>query len=246
MSRDSRLDRWSEHAVRVGLFSALLGAVTLFVCALVTWPVATGVVLSYVAAFALGLLVRDQRRKLLAFSHHFLGEEVEAVHIADNDADVARERALRISGDTPAVDDDLDVPRFMADSGYRRPFPAVHRDPHPFDTQDTDPLAFAASVGREHAAVRPPAMTGARDTDAADRELTDIYGIDDTALKRWGDAVHTHPCEWFIGDADAECGEPADGFVENTDGEPVWLCPVHLAWVPEPAGSADQSSGRID
>lgn len=125
----SRLDRWSEHGVRVGLFSALLGAATLFVCALVTWPVPTGIVLSYLAAFALGLLVRDQRRKLLAFSHHFLGEEVEAVHIADNDADVAAERARRLSGEQPKVElyDQANEPDYAGwAAGIRLDHPVEH------------------------------------------------------------------------------------------------------------------------
>lgn len=121
MTRFRSLQWWSEVAVRVGLYSALVGAAALFVFALVTWPARTGIACSYLAVFVSGLVVRDQRRKLLAFSHHFLGEEVEAVHGADLDADVARERALRLSGDTPVVE----VEPFMADSGYRPPMAAA-------------------------------------------------------------------------------------------------------------------------
>lgn len=72
-----------------------------------------------VLGFALGLCVGRSQRGRLAFVAHFLGEEVEAVHGADLDADVAAERALRLSGDTPAVPD-LD-PEPWVSSGYRPP-----------------------------------------------------------------------------------------------------------------------------
>lgn len=59
--------------------------------------------------------------------------------------------------------------------------------------------------------------------------------FDGAQLAEWREQAG-HPCEWFIGDADDECGDPADSFVTDSDGDPVWLCPTHLAWVPEPAG----------
>lgn len=54
--------------------------------------------------FAIGWLTKRHRLGLLAENNHWVGEEIEALKGADLDADVAAERALRLSGDTPAVE----------------------------------------------------------------------------------------------------------------------------------------------
>lgn len=55
------------------------------------------------AGFGLGWLTKRHRLGLLAENNHWVGEEIEALKGADLDADVARERALRLSGQQPAV-----------------------------------------------------------------------------------------------------------------------------------------------
>ena len=47
-------------------------------------------------------------------------------------------------------------------------------------------------------------------------------------------------CGWWDGTTD--CGDPAEGWTRWPDGEPVWLCGVHLAWGREQADD-DASDG---
>ncbi len=65
--------------------------------------------------FAVGVGVGRSRRGRLAFVADFLGEEVEAVHRADFDEDVAAYRAARISGEYTVLPP-VEVEAFMADS----------------------------------------------------------------------------------------------------------------------------------
>lgn len=113
-----RFDPWNVAGWVLASLVMLVTTVGLaggFVALLVWSPLAFAVVASYATVFGLGVCAGRAKRLRLAFVAHFLGEEVEAVHAADLDADVAAERKLRL------VDGDLDVPEFMADSGYRPP-----------------------------------------------------------------------------------------------------------------------------
>lgn len=59
------------------------------------WPFGASLVTAGAAGFMGGLAVRDRRRKTTAVVAEMLGEEVEAIHLADFDADVLAERVAR-------------------------------------------------------------------------------------------------------------------------------------------------------
>jgi hypothetical protein len=65
-------------------------------------------VVTHALAVAAGYLIRRYRTSLFAENNHWLAEDIEAIKGADLDADVAAERALRLSGEHTEIGDDLD------------------------------------------------------------------------------------------------------------------------------------------
>jgi len=134
--------------------------------------------------FALGWFARRQRLSLLAENNHWVGEEIEALKGADLAADVAEHRR-RHSGEHPPVDDPEEMPRHLW------------------------PAQF---IGLVTPGPGPIPMTGERDTDAQDRELTEIYG----QPEHLGQA-----CEYLA------CGRPATEWVTWDTGLREFLCTPH-------------------
>jgi hypothetical protein len=136
-----------------------------------------------------GYLARRYRISLLAENNHWVGEEIEAIKGADLDADVAAHRRERLSGEQPKVDlYDQDSPSAQVNQVERH---------------FADPFDFVGIRG--NVPVLPPAMTGKRDVEAQDRELVDIYGIDQGAGRQ------------------CNCAEPAV-FAWKIDGFPFAAC----------------------
>jgi hypothetical protein len=101
--------------------------------------------------------------------------------------------------------------------------------PEPTD----DPMKF---VGLVTPAPGPPAMTGQRDIDAQDRELTEVYGIDDeptdddlTELRRLHEAATPRP--WRAHDTWLDHGAHTAVVFRGDQNTPAGT-PVRVAWLP--------------
>lgn len=106
--------------------------------------------------------------------------------------------------------------------------------------------AFNGSESRDDLAALGPISP------AAGTRTVDLYDQDDLiestdiprgqGLNRLAQAIDLHlgqACGWWDGTTD--CGDPAEGWTRWADGDPVWLCGVHLAWAREQAD--DDASG---
>lgn len=119
-------ERWRQRAWNAAGWAGLGVGVVLaaagFVALLVTWPIVTGVVTMLAASHGAAWWVPNRGLRADLEAARFRLSTYNGSETHEALAEVGP-----ITGESPGVEP------FMADSGYRRPFPAVLREPHPFD-----------------------------------------------------------------------------------------------------------------